>query len=438
MRTNVKKVNTEATHEGAPAAHLTKIQQLRRSVMACMLWEDGFYEDGVSVAERIQKLVSELPANEVSKIAIECRTKMKMRHVSLLLCVALAKKGGKVVGDTIYEVIQRADELAEFLSLYWKDGKKPLSKQVKVGLARAFRKFNAYDLAKYNRDDGVKLRDVLFMVHAKPKDEEQAAVWKKLVEGTLEAPDTWEVALSAGADKKETFERLIKEGKLGYMALLRNLRNMSESGVDKSLVENALRDGAAKSKALPFRYIAAVRAAPVFAQAINDALISSVESMEKMPGKTVILIDVSGSMDSKLSGKSDLMRIDAAAALGALVSGICDCRVFTFSNNLVEVPVWKGLPMCESIIRSQNHGGTELAQAVQLVAKNAAFDRMIVITDEQANSRVDAPKGSKNYMINVACNKNGVGYGDWVRIDGFSEAIVDYIRQSELAEITYP
>jgi 60 kDa SS-A/Ro ribonucleoprotein len=432
MRTNIRNTHTLKTHEGAPAAHLSPIQQLRRSVMACMLWEDSFYEDGQSIADRIQTLANQLNAHEVAEIAVEARTKFKLRHAPLLLASALAKKGGRVTGQTIEQVIQRADELAEFLSIYWRNGKTPLSKQVKVGLARAFRKFDAYALAKYNRDNAVKLRDVLFLCHAKPKDEEQAAIWKQLVDGTLAAPDTWEVALSGGADKKETFERLLRDGKLGYMALLRNLRNMVESGVDSALVEARLAEGAAKSKALPFRFVAALRAAPSYANALNSALLASLGSMERLPGKTVVLIDVSGSMDAALSRKSDLSRIDAAAALGALVSGISNCRVLTFSQAVCEVPGWAGLPLIEGIIKSQPHGGTYLGQAVQTVVANIPdYDRLIVITDEQSHDRVDAPHGKRNYMINVACEKNGVGYGNWIRIDGFSEAIVEYIKQYE-------
>ena len=77
---------------------------------------------------------------------------------------------------------------------------------------------------------------MLFLCHAKPKDEAQAALWKKLVENTLESPDTWEVALSAGKDKRENFERLLREGKLGGLAVLRNLRPMPASGVDPRLL----------------------------------------------------------------------------------------------------------------------------------------------------------------------------------------------------------
>src|SRR5690606_26339378 len=107
-------------------------------------------------------------------------------------------------------------------------------------------KFDAYELAKYDRPGPVRLRDVLFLVHAKPKAAEQAETWRKLAEKELDSPDTWEVALSAGADKRETLERLLKSGKLGYLALLRNLRNMAEADVNPALVKKALanRNGA--------------------------------------------------------------------------------------------------------------------------------------------------------------------------------------------------
>ena len=94
-------------------------------------------------------------------------------------------------------------------------------------------KFDAYQLAKYDRDGAVRIRDVLFLVHAKPKDADQEKVWKQLVDGELASPDTWEVSLSAGKDKRETFERLIAENKLGGLALLRNLRLMQKAEVPR-------------------------------------------------------------------------------------------------------------------------------------------------------------------------------------------------------------
>jgi len=137
------------THEGATAKRISPEQELRRTVMACLLWERTFYESGVAVADRIRDLVSKVPNKVVSAIAIEAREQMHLRHVPLLLVREMARDGGKIVGDTIARVVQRPDELTELLAIYWKDGKVPLSAQVKRGLALAFRKFDEYQLAKW-------------------------------------------------------------------------------------------------------------------------------------------------------------------------------------------------------------------------------------------------------------------------------------------------
>src|SRR5262249_17138684 len=206
------------THEGAPAKHISPEQQRRRSVLACMLWEDQFYEDGVAIAGRIRELVAKVPPAKVAALAVEAREKMKLRHAPLLLVREMARLASHrhLVAETLYHVIQRADELSEFVALYWTEGKQPLSAQVKKGLAAAFTKFDEYALAKYNRATTVKLRDVLFLSHAKPVDAAQAELWKRLVEGELTTPDTWEVALSAGpnVEKRQAWERLLAENKL--------------------------------------------------------------------------------------------------------------------------------------------------------------------------------------------------------------------------------
>ena len=80
---------------------------------------------------------------------------------------------------------------------------------------------------------------------------------------------------------------------------------------------------------------------------------------------------------------------------------------------------------------SQPHQGTYLGAALDAV--NERYDRIIVITDEQSHDRVAAPRG-KGYMINVASARNGVGYGPWMHIDGFSEAVINYIRELENSE----
>lgn len=431
MQTNARRSFAHIqTHGGQPAfPHLTPIQQLRRSVLSCLLWEREFYEDGINIAERIAQAADQVSTEELAALAVEARSVHNLRHVPLLLLRQLAKRGGRIVGETIAQTIQRADELPEFLSLYWTPKKRPLAKQVKVGLAKAFAKFDEYALAKYDRAKAVRLRDVLFMVHAKPKDEEQAALWKRLVDNQLMAPDTWEVALSAGADKRETFERLLREGQLGYLALLRNLRNMTQAGVNTGLIRDAILARKGARRVLPFRYVAAARACPQMEPALDQALSEAISELPALAGKTLVLVDVSGSMACPLSARSDLTRMDAAAALASLIHG--DLRVMTFSQALVEVPPRRGMAGVDVIIRSQPHGGTNLAGAVA-TANTVPHDRLIVITDEQATDGcVPAPVASRAYMVNVASYQNGVGYGKWTHLDGFSEGILRWIHASE-------
>jgi 60 kDa SS-A/Ro ribonucleoprotein len=420
------------THEGAPARHISPELQLRRSVLACLLWESQFYEDGVEIAGRIAELVPKVAAEKVAGLAVEARAKMKLRHAPLLLVreMARVKTHRHLVSDTLATVIQRADELSEFVAIYWKDGRVPLSGQVKKGLAAVFPKFDEYQLAKYDRDGPIKLRDVLFLCHAKPRDEAQAAVWKRLIWGRLTTPDTWEVALSSGADKREAWERLLTEQKLGALALLRNLRNMKEAGVDESLVLKAVRE-MSTGRVLPFRFLAAARYAPQWEEALEHAMLKSLASAEKLPGKTIVLVDVSGSMTAPLSRRSEMQRTDAAYGLAVLLREIGEkVAVFSFSNDLVEVPARRGFALRDAIDASQQHGATYLGKAVEKLNEKEKYDRLIVITDEQAHDTVPAPKG-KGYVINVASYKNGVGYGKWTHIDGWSESVIEYIRAME-------
>lgn len=423
------------THEGAPARNISSELQLRRSTLACLLWEDQFYEDGVEIAGRIQSLVPKVKAEIVAALAIEARSKMKLRHVPLLLVREMArlKTHRELVSRTLALVIQRADELAEFVAIYWKDGKTPLSAQTKKGLAEAFRKFDEYQLAKYDRSGPIRLRDVLFLCHAKPRDVEQAALWKRLIEGELQTPDTWEVALSSGADKREAWERLLRERKLGALALLRNLRNMKQAGVDESLVVDGIKS-LNTGRVLPFRFLAAARYAPQWEESLERVMLASLKGQEKLPGRTVLLVDVSGSMMAALSRRSEMLRTDAAYGLAILLREICEkATTFTFSDDLVEVPPRRGFALRDALDASQPHSATYLGRALEKIREK--YDRIIVITDEQAHDRVPGPRG-RGYVINVASNKNGVGYGPWTHIDGWSEAVVEYIRALEQMPLT--
>jgi 60 kDa SS-A/Ro ribonucleoprotein len=192
-----------------------------------------------------------------------------------------------------------------------------------------------------------------------------------------------------------------------------------------------------------------MRAAPQFAIELDQALLAAINELPELTGNTAVLVDVSGSMDEKLSAKSDLTRMDAAATLSSMIRG--SLRVFTFSNELKEVPPYRGMAGVSAIVNSQQHGATRLFEAVAALSKAIQYDRLIVITDEQAtgaavnfsnfgwggrihgnvSSMPDPNPGAIGYVINVASAKNGIGYGKWRHIDGFSEAVLRYIQASE-------
>lgn len=433
MKVNVRKPPLR-THEGGVAKRISVEQQLRRSVLSCLLWEREFYEEGESIADRIDALVAKSNPEEVAQLAVEARSQFHLRHVPLHLLCSLAKHH-RTTSLAVEKTIQRVDEIAELVAMWWKDGKRPLPCQMRKGLAAAFRKFSKYQFQKYaGRDGAVKLRDVMFLVHPRPRDAEQAAVFKAIADKTLTPADTWEVALSAGADKKATFERLIAEGDLGYLALLRNLRGMIEAGVDLSMIRCAIRARAGASRVLPFRYVAAARACPVLEPDIDAALGAAISELPSLPGTTLVLVDVSGSMDATLSSKSDLTRLDAAAALASIVSAQ-SLRVFTFSERLVEVPPRRGMAGVDVVSRSQPHCGTHLGAAVTAL-NSMKHDRLIVITDEQSADSVPDPVAKHAYMINVASAANGVGYGKWTHIDGFSENVLRFIVETEASDAT--
>lgn len=457
MKLNKKPVvPVKRTHGGARASNINAEQELRRSVMSCMLWEDEFYESGVSISDRIRDLIPEVKPERVYSLAIEARERMKLRHVPLFIVREMARLDThrSWVEDALYHVIQRPDELTEFLAIYWKDGKQPLSAQVKRGLAKAFTKFNEYSLAKYNRNETIKLRDVLFLSHAKPINQEQADLWKRLIDKQLTTPRTWEVLISeCGNDskkKKKAFEDLLVENGLGALALIRNLRKMLEVAVDESILKNALLTMKA-DRVLPFRFITAAKYAPRLESSIEKAMLKCIDSYSKMKGKTILVVDISGSMHTGLSSRSELTRQDAAAALSILARDMFeDIQIYATAGNDYDqihatglVPARHGFALRDAINKMNETlggGGIFLTQVMDHIEKQeknkANIERVIVITDEQDCDNANSPDkakllGKNNYIINIASAKNGIGYSRWHKIDGFSEAVLNYITVFE-------
>lgn len=419
------------THEGGRAALLNDEATLRRSVMACLLWEDTFYEDGESVYDRIKRLCASVAPDKIAEMAVTARQKMYLRHVPLVLCRELLRRGA-LRPETLAAVLLRADGPAEFLALLWAEGRRYVPRAVRRGIEAALPRFDEYQLAKWGQRKPITMRDVFRMVRPNPKLEPIPGLWRKVVKNELAVPDTWEVALSSAgkdADKHAIWLRLLEERKLGGLALLRNLRNMAEAKVPKEAVVAAMAE-AKFGRVLPFRFLAAAKHVPQWEGIIDAAMLRQTPA-RMLPGTTYLLVDVSGSMDQgRVSQKSELTALDVACGVAILAREMCDnVRVFTFSNALVEVPSRRGMALRDAVTGSQQHGGTQLAGALAAMPKDCV--RLIVITDEQAHDDLGGGFGRRRYMVNVATYEKGVGYGDWTRINGWSEAVLDYIAEVE-------
>lgn len=473
MRTNPTRESLRPeTHEGAPAHRLAPEKALRRSLMACLLWEKEFYEDGEEIGARIRGLAQEVDPEVVFQLAIEAREEQHLRHAPLWVLASLAEKGRTIprgFAEALTRVISRPDEIMEFLALYWKAGKRPIAWPVRKGLAGAFGKFTEYSFAKYDQKDrAIRLRDVMFLVHPEPVDEERTALYKKIADDSLEVPDTWEVGLSRegqkgkDADKRAEWTRLLEEKKLGPMALIRNLRNMQKENVDLSLIRKALVE-TKPDRVLPFRFISAAKAAPQLEPELETMMLRCLGGTKKLAGRTVLLVDVSGSMtEAPISVNSDINRLEAAAGLTILLREVCeDVAIYAFSfatdwygRTAVSVPgaivenvrferhgdypcYCMPLPprhgfALRDLLNQLPHSGTPLGWAIRTAEKHAgAHDRLIVLTDEQSHDSVSDAAVRPAYMVNVASAKNGVGYGAWTHVDGWSESIVRYIQGLE-------
>jgi len=185
---------------------------------------------------------------------------------------------------------------------------------------------------------------------------------------------------------------------------------------------------------LPFRFIAAARYAPQWEAELEQAMFLALqgqtsEGQARLPGKTVLLVDVSGSMDAQLSRRSEMRRNDAAYGLAVLLREIAaQVSIYSFSDSLVLAPARRGFALRDALNASQPHNGTYLGKALSGITEK--YDRLIVITDEQSHDSVPNPK-ARGYVINVASYQNGVGYGQWTHIDGWSDSVIEYIRAAE-------
>lgn len=391
---------TTVNKEGFTAFAMDPKSKLVSQVLTSFFNESKFYGDNSEELVATLKDVIRTDPEFISKLAVFARSEFNMRSVSHVLTGYLANmpEGKPYVRQTVKNIVLRGDDATEILAFYLNTFGKPIPNSLRKALRDVFVTFDAYTLAKYKGNGPVKMKDVLCLTHPAPASDVDSILWKELLEDKLQPAYTWETELSAKGNTKETWEELIASNRVGYMALLRNLRNIINADpsnmrdvLDKLSNEKEVR----KSKQLPFRYLSAYRNVPseswwsvAARNAMDTAADYSIENLPKIPGKTIISIDVSGSMTSRISGKSDVRCSDIALLLGVIANRICEnARVFTFDNYIEElrIPKRNGVISTAESIRVSG-GGTDMYLPFQkMLNENIDCDRIIILSDNECN-----------------------------------------------------
>lgn len=429
------------------------------SILLTSFANDQFYRSSNDTFNRLVSLIIDCDKEFVAKAAVYARKQFGMRSISHVVASELAPHlQGKEWAKSFYTaIIHRPDDMGEILSYHTANNGK-ITNAMKKGFALAFNKFSKYQLAKYRGEGkGFKLVDVVNMVHPVPVEKNAEAI-SALVKGELKSFDTWESELTkAGQNassedekvefKKDVWVSLVKEKKIGYFALLRNLRNIIEQApevlpdalgmlTDESLIR--------KSLVLPFRFTTAYQEITKVnngqlvrsvLMALNTALDISVSNVPKFDGDTLVVLDVSGSMSGKPS------------QIGALFSAVLvksnNADFMTFDNQAK----YQNLNPMDSTITIANSilfrgGGTDFHCI--FTTANKKYDRIIILSDMQGWIGYDTPTreyheykkktGANPFIYSFDLNSYGsmqFPEQNVFALAGFSEKVFDIMKLLE-------
>lgn len=407
--------------------------------------ENTFYETGNDRQKRFVSLIQAVTKQDpewMQHFIPFLRDEAYMRTASVVALVEYARAGGPNADVLIERVLRRADEPGELLGYYWSTngGRKTIAEQIKRGLAlSAVKLFNEFNALKYDGvSRGIRMGDVIELVHPNLSDDAQNQLFTYLLDrrhhpdniraevallpqiqanrnlrkldsnkrrewlrkngsdGLKAAGMTWEALsewLPGGMDS-EAWESMIPS--MGYMALLRNLRNFDQAGVSDKVADSVIArlidpEQVAKSMQFPYRFYSAFKNtnSTRWARALDTALDLSCSNIPKLTGRSLVLIDLSGSMATPMSGKSDMKMCEAAALFG-----VAQFRAAGFSGDIVQfgatskrLNLNKGYSVLKGTeYASENHGvghSTEMWQALQ--AHYSGHDRVFIFTDMQAD-----------------------------------------------------
>jgi len=430
---------TGRTFEGAPGYARDPKSELFLLAVTSMVGEDTFYEAAGARDARLRELVARVAVEDLEwtlGLVGWLRNGALLRSVAVVaaaeaVCARLA--AGESGGNRalVRAALARADEPGELLGYWTSRYGRRLPQPVKRGVAdAAVALYSERSLVKYDSDArGFRFADVLELTHPTPRDARQNALFRYALdrrhgrdvsapaelpmlaarerllalpvaarrevltgspESLAQAGMTWEALAGwlQGPMDAMAWEAVIPS--MGYMALLRNLRNFDEAGVSDRVASQVARrladpDEVARSRQLPLRFLSAYRAAPSlrWSWALEQALQASLANVPALPGRTLVLVDRSGSMFCPLSRRSSLTRADAAAVFGAaLALRARTAELVEFGTFSRRVWLSAGASLLKVAERFHDLGGTNTAAAVRRHVDR--HDRVVIVTDEQA------------------------------------------------------
>ena len=486
--------------DGVSAWKSSAYTDLCDRVLTSFYGEDRFYESGKQSADNIVSLIKTVAKEDpvfVGKLAVLAREQFNLRSVSQVVAAELSKihKGDNLVSQVVERIAKRPDDLTELVAYILKDAetvetangltrkrKRKLSTSLKKGISKAIVKLDEYQWSKYSGNGkDVKLTDLLNLTHPKPLNQAQSDLWKRAFEGKLKVAETWERKISEAGQgtktdtekavaKKENWEELILSKKLGYMALLRNIRNIVQSGVSTEAHQAAQaylgnETAVLNSKQLPFRFYSAFKVLANerdldpfvkkgYMKALGLALSYSGKNIPTLKGRTVLATDLSGSMDQPISKDSTVTCKEVGAVLSALASQFCeesivcafgtDFKVVNLSDDPMRV-----LEDTAEIMKTNVGWSTNAHLVMQYLIKNKiVVDQIMLFTDMQLNGgygygsnsldndikqyRQSVNKDARIYEMNLCGNgSTQINPNDpnYVHMSGWNDNVLKYITE---------
>ena len=450
------------------------LEKYKRLLSLFLVGEERYYPEGMNIESDIYNMSGTIAekygVGAIAKIIEKVRLEYGLRHAPIIAMIGTLHSGHSEIFDILPEkVMKRPSDLTDLLAFFFKiNRKKFVPHKLRGFIEKALHQYDEYQLEKYKQvDHEVSLYDVFNLVHPKPRDKETEQLWHKFIYHQLPKPKTWEIEFSTRLNnvpedqkdmvKKQIWEELLKDNKLGSLALIRNLRNMLEVEVDTDLIVQAIEKMNVWG-IFPTQILNAL--VNIYDKTIEDAIIKKYfgSKTNRIKGSTLVILDISGSMGNFTYWQSTERGFRALGTMYSIINAaekwdlvltsgdddaIKHASMFISNKNKIANPKVFA-EQIERIYRKKlGYGGIFTYQVIDwaLNQNKSHYDRIVVISDSQdmdrnrTNNDIARLFDGPIYINNIASYKY-VGYATSddkkvQEITTFTDKVVDFILLNE-------